>query len=364
MLNFARRYLIPGAILQSVMIGGGYGTGREVVEYFSNYGTMGGFYSVLIAAVCIAIVFAVSLEISCVFNVFDYRNFFKVFLGRFWFLYEILAILLFLLIIAVIASAAGQVLQAELEIPSFMGTVVMLFSVVVLTFYGRDLVVLVLAYWSVFLYAVFIVYFIAVFSIFQDSFTGQASTTEPGWFTSGLQYAFYNMAGIPLILYAARAIETRQQALIAGIVGGVIAMIPALLLHVSFISQLPSILGAGLPVYEMFIRLDQDWLKIGYLIVLFGTFIETGAGTIQGFVERFDGWWSDRTGDLLSPKIHATIAGAIVALAGILSQVGIIDLIAKGYGTLAWGFMILYIIPLLTVGIWRLYVVDRDSPDG
>ncbi len=58
------------------------------------------------------------------------------------------------------------------------------------------------------------------------------------------------------------------------------------------------------------------------------------------------------------------MAGAIVALAGILSQVGIIDLIAKGYGTLAWGFMILYIIPLLTVGIWRLYVVDRDSPDG
>ena len=27
-----QRLLIPGAVLQSVMIGGGYGTGREVVE--------------------------------------------------------------------------------------------------------------------------------------------------------------------------------------------------------------------------------------------------------------------------------------------------------------------------------------------
>ena len=363
MLNFARIYLIPGAILQSAMIGGGYGTGREVVEYFSNYGAMGGFYSVLIAAACIAIVFALSLEVSRVFSVYDYRNFFKILLGRFWFLYEILAILLFLLIIAVIASAAGQVLQMELEIPSFMGTVIMLFSVVVLTFYGRDLVVLVLAYWSVFLYGVFLVYFIAVFLMFQDSFTGQVSTTEPGWLTSGLQYAFYNMAGIPLILYAARAIETRKQALVAGIIGGVIAMIPALLLHVSFISQFPAILDAELPVYDMFLMLDHGWLRLAYLVVLFGTFIETGAGTIQGFVERFDGWWSDRTGDTLSPKVHATISGVIVALAGILSQVGIIALIAKGYGTLAWGFMALYIIPLLTVGVWRLYVADRESLD-
>ena len=362
MLKFARIYLIPGAVLQSVMIGGGYGTGREVVEYFSNYGTRGGVFAILTAALSIAVVFALSLEISRVFKVYDYRNFFKILLGRFWFLYEILGVLLFMLVIAVIASAAGQILHAELEIPPYMGIVIMLFAVVFLTFYGRNLIVLILAYWSVFLYGVFITYIIAVFLVFGDSFTNQESTIKPGWFTSGMQYSFYNVTAVPIILYAARAIESRRQAVVAGMAGAAIAIIPALMLHVSFISQFPAVLNAELPVYDVFLRLDLGWLKFLYLIVLFGTFIETGVGTIQGFVERLDGWWMDRTGETLNPMTHALAAGVAVALAGSLAQLGIVALIAEGYGTLAWGFLAVYIIPLITIGIWRLFKAEQEIP--
>ena len=41
-------------------------------------------------------------------------------------------------------------------------------------------------------------------------------------------------------------------------------------------------------------------------------------------------------------------------LSGALSVFGIVDLIAEGYGTLAWGYLFVYLIPLFTVGIWRL----------
>jgi len=34
----------------------------------------------------------------------------------------------------------------------------------------------------------------------------------------------------------------------------------------------------------------------------------------------------------------------------IVASVGIVSLIAEGYGTLAWSFCFLYFIPLLTVG--------------
>ncbi len=114
------------------------------------------------------------------------------------------------------------------------------------------------------------------------------------------------------------------------------------------------------PVYDVFLKLDLGWLKFLYLIVLFGTFIETGVGTIQGFVERLDGWWMDRTGETLSPKIHALVAGIMVALAGSLAQLGIVALIAEGYGTLAWGFLAVYIIPLTTIGIWRLFKHEAE----
>ena len=35
------KYLLPGIVLQSVMIGGGYATGREIVEYGAKFGAMG-----------------------------------------------------------------------------------------------------------------------------------------------------------------------------------------------------------------------------------------------------------------------------------------------------------------------------------
>jgi uncharacterized membrane protein YkvI len=169
-----------------------------------------------------------------------------------------------------------------------------------------------------------------------------------------MQYSLYNLTAVPVILYAARAIETRREAFLAGIIGALIAIIPALMLHVSFITQFPTILEAELPIYDVFVRLDLGWLKFLYLTVLFGTFIETGAGNIQGFVERLDGWWIERTGNALSQGIHGAVAAVLVMLAGILAQVGIVSLIAEGYGTLAWGFMIVYIIPLLTIGLWKL----------
>jgi len=36
--SWYKKYLLPGFIAQSVVVAGGYGTGRELVEYFGNYG--------------------------------------------------------------------------------------------------------------------------------------------------------------------------------------------------------------------------------------------------------------------------------------------------------------------------------------
>ncbi len=35
------KLILPGIVLQSVLIGGGYATGREIVEYGAKFGAMG-----------------------------------------------------------------------------------------------------------------------------------------------------------------------------------------------------------------------------------------------------------------------------------------------------------------------------------
>ncbi|MCB1686100.1 MAG: hypothetical protein KDI31_16505, partial [Pseudomonadales bacterium] len=260
-----------------------------------------------------------------------------------------------------IGAAAGSIIEAELGLPAIFGGVFMLGAVVALNYFGRDWVTRILASWSLLLYAVFIAYFLAVMNLHP---VGEIIPTfsfdwRADWVVGGFQYAFYNVSGIPIILYSARAIESRNQAISAGLIGGLVAMIPAMLFHLSFAGAYPGILDQALPVYSIFAELSLPVLQTAYLVVLFGTFIETGAGNIQGFIERLDTWWRERRGVVLGRGHHAVIAGTILLLSGTLSSVGIVDLIASGYGTLAWGFLFVYLLPLFTVGLWRLRVVRQ-----
>lgn len=356
MQRFLRIYLVPGAVLQSVMIGGGYGTGREVVEYFTRFGIGGGLGGIAVAALAIGLVFAGSLEISRRFAAYDYRSFFQALLGPLWFLYELLVLVLFLLVVAVIGAAAGEILRTELDLAPAAGAVGVLVLVVALTFFGRELLTRVLALWSLVLYLVFGVYLAAVVHGFGDAMGAQLAAAElrPGWFGASLQYAFYNITAIPVILYAARAVETPRQACLSGAIGAAIGILPALALHLSFAARYPEILGAELPVYEMFGAVGSPLLKAAYLVVLVGTFVETGAGNIQGFLERLDGWWAERTGGVLGRGTRAWITVLVLAAAGSLSALGIVALVADGYGTLAWGFLAVYVVPLATVGVRRM----------
>ncbi len=65
--RFFRVYIVPGAVFQSVMVGGGYGTGREIVEYFTSYGAVGGVLGLCVAYLVLATVLAAtSAVVVCV----------------------------------------------------------------------------------------------------------------------------------------------------------------------------------------------------------------------------------------------------------------------------------------------------------
>lgn len=356
-------YLLPGLILQSVIVAGGYGTGREVVEYFTRHGIQGGWLGFGIAFASFAVVFCLCLEISRQYRVYDYRSFFQLLLGRAWFLFEIVLIIMFMLVLAVIGSAAGQIAQDEWGLSETWGAGLMLSMVVALLFFGRDVVTWILAYWSFYLFAVLAIYLVVVgvnldlaptLTTEQDSATG-------GIALSALQYTFYNSPAIPVILYCAQAIETRRQAILSGLIGTLLVLAPGLGLHLSFSSYYPAILDASLPIYSMFELLQQDALKFAYLIMLIGTFIESGAGNLQGFIERIDGKLAEIDRPPLVAWQKAMISAAAMVIALLLAQVGITRLIAEGYSALAWAYFAVFIVPLFTIGIQRIvYPISRD----
>ena len=151
-----RKYLLPGLVFQSVVIAGGYGTGRELVEYFLNYGPLGGLLGMLIiTTVMWSVLLALTFEFSRKFRAYDYRTFFMKLLGPFWFLFEILYFILLFIVLGVIGSAAGSLLRDNFCIPFIIGVMIMLCAIGFLTFKGSGLIEKFLSSWSIVLYIVY-----------------------------------------------------------------------------------------------------------------------------------------------------------------------------------------------------------------
>ena len=200
-----QRYVMPGLIFQSVVIAGGYGTGAALNEYFFSYGPLGGLLAMCIVTFLFwAIVSAVTFEFARIYKTFDYRSLMKGVLGKAWFLYEICYLVIMLIVMAVVAAAAGV--------------------------------------------------------------------------------------------------------------------------------QLNALLGCG------------KWL---------GTLIETGSGFVKAITDRVGGTMADKGKEM--PKWLVPVITIVCVLLGVaISSFGLTGLIAKGYGTVTWGVFVLYVIPILTIGVYKI----------
>ena len=103
------------------------------------------------------------------------------------------------------------------------------------------------------------------------------------------------------------------------------------------------------------IRLRPSWLKIVFYIVVFGTFVETGSAYIHAVNERIDDVYTESKRHMPSWLRPLVAFIALIISIVLAEKIGLIDLIANGYGTLTWVFMLVFITPLLTVGIVKIY---------
>ena len=354
--RFFNVYIVPAAVFISVVMGGGYGTGREVVEFFTRYGILGGLLGIGVAACVFALVLACTYEFARVFQVYDYRTFFGKLIGPFWICFEILYLLLFLLVLGVVGSAAGNILEEEFGISSLVGMAGVLVLVIALVYFGREAVEKVLTLWSIGMYVVFVAYFIQVMD-HGDVDVLQAvkhGAVEVGWLQGGVLYAMYNLAIAPVLLFSTRAISSRSEAITAGLVTGLAVMIPAVLFHVSYAVGYPAVLDEPVPNYWMMSQYTTPLLLGIFLVALLGTLVETGAGLVQGFIERIEAVLKPGEDEALGHPARAAIAIVTLGLGGLLGSMGIVSLVAKGYSALSVGFALVYIIPICTLGIVKI----------
>tara|TARA_B100001250_G_scaffold123825_2_gene105211 strand:+ start:2361 stop:3446 length:1086 start_codon:yes stop_codon:yes gene_type:complete len=357
--NWFKKYLLPGFIFQSFVIGGGYGTGREIVEFFLLMGPRNGIYGMLVSMVIWCIVLACTFELSRQFKSYDYRSFLINILGRGWILYEFTYLIGLILVISVLGSAAGNLTMEVLGIPTILGTVVMIFMVGILAFFGSRIIEAFLSYWSIFLYIVFLVLIIWINSIYGHQITNNFSLPEEtgSWFKNGIMYAAYNVGPVAAILFCLINIETRREAITSGILAGIIAIIPGFMIYYSLVSFYPAINEETIPTNFILDKIGSTPFKLSFQLILFGTFIETGVGLIHGFNERVSNWLKTEKNMDLSRSNRFIISTVLLVISIFIAEkFGLVDLIANGYGTLTWAYWLVFVIPVLFVAIKKNYI--------
>jgi uncharacterized membrane protein YkvI len=94
-------------------------------------------------------------------------------------------------------------------------------------------------------------------------------------------------------------------------------------------------------------------LLVAFVIMLFGTLIQTGTGFIHGLNERIPYALAAR-GQELPDWQRPVIAIALHALSLGLARFGTIAFVARGYGWIRWGIFVVYFMPPVTVGLYEV----------
>lgn len=352
------RYILPGLILKAAIIGGGYLSGRELEQYFGGQGLFGGLLGMGIAMVVWSCVYAATLEFARLHRSYEYRTFFKNLLGPGWVIFEVIYLIMLLTSLAVFTSVAGNIVQSVTEWPLVLCEIGFMAMVALLLFFGTRLVEGFLSVWSFVLYTAFALLVILTFARFGHRIgenLREASISHPGYIVGqGVKYAGYNIVAMTAVLFCARHIRTRADAILGGLLGGPLAMIPGIFFFVALGAFDPQIRTQTVPVEYLLGRLDLPAFRYAFLAMMAVTLLGTCCALIHALNERVSESFAAR-GRVFPSWARAAIAGlTMIVSVFAAARFGLVALVARGYGIMAWAFIAVFMIPVLVWAIWRM----------
>lgn len=355
--SWFQRFLLPGFAFKAVVIGGGYSTGRELAEFFMPSGPWGGVAGMLLAMVIWSAVCATTFAFARATHALDYRTFFKQLLGPFAFLFELFYCAFIILILSVFGAAAGALGAAILGWPNLYGTLCLIASIALFTTFGNTSVERLFKWVSIFLYITYTVFLILALTKFGDKVLPNFASQSPtnAWALRGVTYAAYNVVAAVVILPVLRHMTSKRDAITAGLLAGPLAMLPALIFFICMCAFYPQIGAETLPSDFMLRQMHMPIFQVTFQLMIFAALLESGTGSVHAVNERIaSAYRTSRARDLPNLARFAAAGIMLVTSIFIANRFGLVTLIAKGYRASSYVMLVLYVIPLMTYGIWRL----------
>jgi uncharacterized membrane protein YkvI len=352
--------------------GGGFASGRQLVDFFVAYGWYALFTPILSLAIVTAMLYY-AWSFAVTYNTFDYRawgnKYFQPFEAVFSNAYEVMYILILLIASAVAFATGGTVMNQILGTPYITNTVIVAVFIFFLTIFGADMVRKAASTMAVIIIAgMTIIYVGNLITNFPKLFEIIRTAPSPHGFTdalwASLKYAGFQACAMGAYIAVADALKTREDARKASVWGFIINAGILWLATAGVLLHFPSILQEKVPV--LYVAAHGGGGTFGTAIVsllIFLAVISTGVSLIFGGARRIVALWGRTRGASVAGDRKVNIVASLiyVLITWGIALFGLIPLVAKGYGYMGTLSLPLLILPVIIIGLFRSKDWGKDE---
>ena len=350
-----QRSLAVAASFVGIVVGAGFASGMEALQYFVAYGT-NGFYGVILASVTMLFAATAFMTFGSYFLAREHNEvFYNVTSKPAAFIMDWSAVACMFSVGFVMFAGAGSNLRQSFEWPSWVGAVAMLALMLIVGRFDVDKVSSVIG-WATPLLVVFVLIgSIYSFTQVDVSWSGVGSYAQqevtradgtPYWWLGALNHTGLNaLCGVSMALVMAGDEFDTKSTRLGGILGGVIYAVMLALLVASLLIQVESVNGTDMPLLAVIDNVDP---VLGFIMtwVIFLMVFNTCLGMFYALAKRLTRKNPER--------FYPTYAIACIVGFG-LSFAGFQPLVNSLYPIL--GYLGLFVMAVMTV----TYLRHRDE---
>ncbi len=318
-----------------VIVGAGFASGQEALQYFVSFGNWG-FAGVALTALLVLVAGVATLQLGSYFQASEHTAVFEKISGPIT--AKILdwstIVTLFAIGFVMFAGGGSNINQQFPDIPVWVGALAMLVLVLLVGLLDVDKVTAVIGFITPFI-IVFVlgitIYTIATHDIdlaaMNNYATQEMSTPLPTWWISALNYTGLTvMTAVSMsIVIGGNFLDNRAVGL-GGVIGGVVFFLMMTLLVVALSIVAPEVASADMPVLEL-INTINPTLAYAMTFIIYGMVFNTAIGMFYALGKRLS---------RSKPKLFYPVYAASCIIGFVLSFAGFKTLVAYVYPALGY----------------------------
>ncbi|WP_019377397.1 hypothetical protein [Virgibacillus halodenitrificans] len=345
-----KKILKIGSAFIGIIVGAGFASGQEVLQYFTSFGLIGTL-GAIVATALFAYLGMTLTRLGSRLQTTSHKDAIYEVSFHPWLALIVDYIIIFTLfgVGVVMVAGAGSIFDQQFGLPAFMGTLLMTILVLLTAMLNVDRVVNVIG--SITPFLIISVIIVSVYSLLTMDSTfaelnpiaKEQTSTLPNWFIAGVNYVSFNIAvGASMSLVMGGAEKDERAAKLGGLVGGLGLGLLIVLSHLAIFSKVDVVAEYDMPMLQIVNELSP-FLGTFYSVILFGMIFNTGISMFFAFGARFTEIGTSKF------KLFITIT---LIIGFIASFAGFTDLVAFFYPLI--GYLGLFLILALVTASFKM----------